>query len=94
MSELEYDFIDHSDFFKKRQKSKAKIYTKLDALCLERDIFYKKLLFKAWCITDGNVSMMAKGLKLSRGALYKYLKDIYGNDYINILNNYMAKNDE
>ena len=80
-----YDFIDHRDFIKNKQKNRALQITEFDNLCKERDEFFSKLLFKAYCAADGNVSAMARGLKYSRNTMVKYLITLYGEHYIKIL---------
>lgn len=86
-----YDFIDWEEFLKKRHKKNTEVYTALDSLCKDREEFQKKLLFKAWLITDGNISKMAKGLKLSRNTLLKYLRIYYGEEYQNNLKEICSK---
>ena len=80
-----YDFIDHKDFLKQKQKKQALQITEFDNLCKERDEFFSKLLFKAYCITNGNVSAMARGLKYSRNTIVKYLIKLYGEQYLALL---------
>lgn len=84
-----YDFIDNADFLKARQKRAELMYTEFDRLCAERDHFYRKLFFKAYCIANGNISAMARGLGYTRSTLMKYLKQLYSDDYRTILEGYV-----
>lgn len=88
MSQL-YDFIDQRDFLKKKQKNNALMITEFDQLCKERDQFYIKLFFRAYCIANGNISAMARGLKYGRTALVNYLIATYGVNYKEVLDNFV-----
>ena len=60
-------------------------FTKLLA---ERDQFHKKLLHKAFFLSNGNVFQMALGLELSRGTTIKYLTQAFGKNYKRVLMGY------
>lgn len=84
----EYDYIDNNDFIKKRTHRDKLMYTEFDRLLKTKDEFTKRFLYQAFCISNGNIVKMAKGLKLSRGAVYKYLRETFGNDFKHVLITY------
>ena len=76
-----YDFLDNADFLKAKQKRNAVVITEFDRLRADRDHYNRNLLFRAYCIADGNISLMARGLGYSRATLVKYLIEAYSKDY-------------
>lgn len=84
-----YDFLDHKDFLKKKQKKNATRITEFDKLLAERDQFYVKFFLRAWDISEGNISAMARGLRYSKRTLEKYLIKIYGIEYRGVLDTHV-----
>ena len=76
-----YDRIDWDEFLKKRRKAKSKRYTALHAIVKEWHENEKQLLYRAWVVSKGNVSEIAKAFHLSRNTMIKYLVNYYGKDY-------------
>jgi len=54
----------------------------------ERDHFNRKLLHRAFFLADGNIVKMASGMQLSRGSLYKYLRESFGEEFKHVLIGY------
>jgi DNA-binding NtrC family response regulator len=88
MSQM-YDFIDHKDFLKKRSKKNALMITEFDKLIQERDQFYLRLFIRAYHIAEGNIAAMARGLKYSRNTLHNYLVKAYGDNYKQVLDDFV-----
>jgi hypothetical protein len=86
-----YDFIDRAEFFKKNQKKIKMQYTEFDNLLHEKDQFFRKWLFKAYMVSNGNLTLMAKGLHYSRKTTYNYLIEVYGKDYRKVLQAYKSE---
>lgn len=51
---------------------------KYKRLINKRDYFNKKFIFDAYVLAEGNISIMAEGLKLTRPTLYKYIREMFG----------------
>lgn len=56
-------------------------YTDFADIRQELEDSKKKAFIKAYKRAGGNVTVMANGLSLSRGATYKYLKKYFGEDF-------------
>ncbi len=55
--------------------------TEFQRLLAERDYYNKKFLHRAYLLAEGNLSVMAKGLKISRVTLYKFMREAFGYDW-------------
>lgn len=86
-----YDFIDHEEFLKTKQKKRKALSIKFDHLLVEKDRFYRSYLFEAYSIAKGNLALMSRGLKLSRTTLYKYLSETFGDNFKEVLDAYIEE---
>jgi transcriptional regulator of acetoin/glycerol metabolism len=89
-----YDFIDNADFLTAKQAKLSLKYTEFDRLRADRDQYNRRILYRGYKIADGNISLMATGLGMSRNSVYKYLKALFGEDYKKVIMSYTELNIE
>ena len=63
------------------KKSSQLNYTDFADIRQELEDSKKRAFIKAYKRAGGNVSVVANGLALSRGATYKYLKQYFGDNF-------------
>jgi len=88
INDEEYYYIDNNDYFISKQKKIKSVYSEFDKLLKEKNMFYRKFLYKGYIISKGNISLMARGLHIERNTLYRYLKKVFGINFRNILRTY------